>query len=285
MPKVSVLMPVYKTDRKYLREAIESILTQTFTDFEFLILDDCPEDAREDVVRSYDDARIKYCKNEKNLGISASHNKLIDMAQGEYLAIFDHDDISLPERFAKEVAYLDEHPKVGVVSGLFRELPKNKVSNHPEDDADIRLLLLEHCCVSHSCAMVRKSVLEVNNIRYEEEFTPAEDYALFSRLIGVTKFHNIQEVLLNYRVYEKNTSQKQHDKMTLATWKIRALNRATYPHLWQEYQFRATFVRNIFLFGFVPLLKIIKNGYRTRIYLFGKILICKIKHSSRIGVK
>ena len=103
MPKVSVLMPVYKTDENYLREAIESILSQTFEDFEFLILDDCPEDDREEIIKSYKDKRIKYSKNETNLGITRSRNKLIDMAKGEYLAVFDHDDISLPERFQKQV--------------------------------------------------------------------------------------------------------------------------------------------------------------------------------------
>ena len=114
MPKVSVLMPIYKTNEVYLRAAIESILSQTFTDFEFLILDDCPDESREKIIASYSDERIKYTKNSCNLGISASRNKLIDMAQGEYLAVFDHDDISLPERFAKEVAYLDANPQCGV---------------------------------------------------------------------------------------------------------------------------------------------------------------------------
>ena len=84
-------MPVYKTNEAHLREAIESILNQTFTDFEFLILDDCPDDDREAIVKSYKDKRIKYSKNDKNLGITPSRNKLIEMSQGEYLAVFDHD--------------------------------------------------------------------------------------------------------------------------------------------------------------------------------------------------
>lgn len=80
MPKISVLMPVYNTNEAYLREAIDSILNQTFSDFEFLILDDCPNDNREHIVTSYNDKRIVYLKNDKNLGISSSRNKLIDMA-------------------------------------------------------------------------------------------------------------------------------------------------------------------------------------------------------------
>ena len=104
MPKVSVLMPVYKTEETHLKEAISSILNQTIKDFEFLILDDCPEDNREKIVKSFDDKRIRYLKNEQNRGITSSRNKLFDIAKGEYLAIFDHDDISLPERLEKQVA-------------------------------------------------------------------------------------------------------------------------------------------------------------------------------------
>ena len=110
MVKVSVLMPVYKTNEAYLREAIESILKQIFTDFEFLIVDDCPSDTREAIVKSYNDSRIVYSINPQNFGIAGVRNKLIDMAQGEYLAIMDHDDVSLPERFQKQVEILDAHP-------------------------------------------------------------------------------------------------------------------------------------------------------------------------------
>lgn len=128
MPKVSVLMPVYKTDEKYLRGAIESVLRQTFSDFEFLILDDAPEDSREDIVKSYKDKRIKYIKNETNLGITPSRNKLIELAKGEYLAVMDHDDVSLPERFAKQIKYLDEYPEVGVVGCKIKTMIGGKFS-------------------------------------------------------------------------------------------------------------------------------------------------------------
>ena len=102
IPKVSVLMPVYNTQSEHLHEAIDSILAQTFRDFEFLILNDCSTDPQvEEVVKSYSDPRIVYAVNERNLGISGARNRLLDMAQGEYLVVMDHDDISLPERFEK----------------------------------------------------------------------------------------------------------------------------------------------------------------------------------------
>jgi glycosyltransferase involved in cell wall biosynthesis len=285
MPKVSVLMPVYKTEEKYLREAVESILAQTFTDFEFLILDDCPEDTREDIIKSYKDKRITYKKNPQNLGISESRNKLLDLAKGKYLAIFDHDDISMPNRLEREVAYLDAHPEVGLVSALYQTFPKLTVHKAPENDADIRLSSVERCCVSHSCCMIRKSVLNEHHIRYEAEFSPAEDYRLFCRLLEVSKLHNLQEVLLNYRLYKSNTSKLQDDKMHIATWKIRAINRTRHPEIYAEYLMRATFTNTISLFGIIPLFKITKQDCYTKIYLFEKILILKIRSRNRISKK
>ena len=120
MPRVSVLTPIYNTNPTHLREMIESILSQTFTDFEFLILNDSPENQEiEKIVLEYakHDRRIKYSKNDKNMGITPSRNKLLKMARGEYIAIFDHDDISVPDRLAREVEFLDANPHIGVVSG------------------------------------------------------------------------------------------------------------------------------------------------------------------------
>ena len=105
-------MPVYNTDNTILRQKIESILNQTFTDFEFLIVNDCSSDENvEKIVLEYQqkDNRMKYFMNEKNLGISGTRNKLIDLSQGEYLAVMDHDDISLPNRFEKQVEFLDKN--------------------------------------------------------------------------------------------------------------------------------------------------------------------------------
>ena len=116
MPEVSVLLPVYNTPEDFLRQAVESILNQTFQDFELLIVNDASTTDVEKVIRSYSDSRIKYFKNKTNLGISGTRNILLDKAQGKYLAVMDHDDISLPERLAREVDFLDCHPNIGVVS-------------------------------------------------------------------------------------------------------------------------------------------------------------------------
>jgi len=219
-PKVSVLMAVYRTPEEYLRPALESILNQTFTDFELLILDDCPQQPVEAIVKSYSDERIKYYQNPQNLGISQTRNKLIDLAKGEYLAVMDHDDISLPERLEKEVQFLDSHPAVGVVGCWYERFPQKKIKQKYVLNSQIERDLMYNCSVLHPSAMIRKSVLQKNNLRYEEEFSPAEDYALWCRLLGKTQFANIPEVLFRYRDYNGNTSKIQAVKMKKASKKI-----------------------------------------------------------------
>ncbi len=229
MPKVSVLTPVYKTPEAYLRAAVESILAQSFTDFEFIVLDDCPEDtAAEAVIRSYDDTRLRYCRNEKNLGIAGSRNKLIDMAGGEYLAIFDHDDVSVPERLEKEAAYLDTHQKCGCVSGWFELMCRHKgrVRKREADNKTITKRLRDKCVICHSACMLRRSVLDEYHIRYDPAYSPAEDYALFMKLRGKTAFHNLQEVMILYRNHEENTSHLQREQMHRADAEIRAAMQA-----------------------------------------------------------
>lgn len=280
--KVSVLVPVYRTKEEYLRAAIESILNQTFKDFELILLDDCPEDRRESLVKSYDDPRIVYVQNERNLGITPSRNRLIDLAKGEYLAVFDHDDVSLPTRLEKEVAYLDAHPEVGVVSSWVGEVGDlNDVTKNPEKDEDIRLALMWDCPVTHPASMIRKSVLIENKIRYEEYFSPAEDYGLWCRLVGVTKFHNIQEVLFNYRSHAGNTSKTQADRMLAGGYKVRALNKSINAVLWNEYEMRAVRTWRVRLFGFIPFLWIRQENRKTRVKLFG-IPVLKIRSWCRM---
>ena len=193
MPKVSVLTPVFDTNHAHLRQCIDSVLQQTFADFEFIILNDSPDNVElEKIILSYRDKRIRYKKNEINIGISASRNKLIDLARGQYLAIFDHDDISHPNRLAQQVHFLDTHPFVGVVGSWAHWFgARDFVRKTPEFDTDIKIQLTDRCAIMHTSAMIRKSVLVDKNIRYEEQYTPAEDYRLWGQLMKVTDFHNL----------------------------------------------------------------------------------------------
>jgi glycosyltransferase involved in cell wall biosynthesis len=241
-------------------------------------LNDSPENKEiENIVKEYakHDKRIKYYKNDKNMGITPSRNKLLDLARGEYIAIFDHDDISLPERLEKEVEYLDKHPHIGVVSAwvqLFGD--SDYIYKNPETDTDIKIYLTENCSVAHTAAMIRKSILVDNDIKYEEFYTPAEDYRLWARLIDVTHFYNIQDVLVKYRWDKNNTSNKQAYEMERAREMIALYVGNKYPIFYKAF-FKKT-QRTIFrlsLFGVIPLLKIKNN----KIYLFGFIPVIKIK--------
>ncbi len=279
MPKVSVLFPLYKTNETHLRESINSVLNQTFTDFELLLLDDCPQDDRSAIVAEFDDPRIRYEKNERNMGITPTRNKLISMAKGEYLATMDHDDLCLPERLEKQVAYLDAHPEVGVVSSIYQILGTETIIRHPEHDADIKLnLIAGECSLLHPASMTRKSVLEEHGIRYEERFSPCEDYALWCDLIPHTRFHNIQEVLFLYRHHEGNTSHNNQERMQKLTISILTQARLNNPVLWQYYQqqYSRTITRCRVL-GFLPLLKKVSCANAETVYLFSVIPLWSTK--------
>ncbi len=281
MIKVSVLMPVYKTHEEYLKKAIESILNQTFKDFEFLILDDCPSDSREDIIKAYKDDRIVYYKNEKNLGISASRNKLLDMAKGEYIAVFDHDDISNQQRLEKQVAYLDAHPDVGVLGCGMKKMSNGKMIKNPLNSHDIKVALMGYCAVVHTGAMIRKEVLTKNNIRYNEFYSPSEDYALWGDLIPVTEFHNLQDILIEYRDFAGNTTHNQMQRMTQKGIAINSNLRAKYPNLYNEFKMTVPHVEYIKLFGLIPLIRKERIGKKTKFYLFKKLLILSKKTTAK----
>ena len=277
--KVSVLTPIYKTNELFLREAIESVLNQTFTDFEFLLIDDCPEDNREAVVRSYNDPRIVYFKNDRNLGITASRNRLIEMAKGEYLAIFDHDDICRPERFAKEVAYLDAHPECGVVSGWTKPTCGG-VNVYPETDHAIKVAMMAGISMWHPAAMVRRSVL--GDVRYEAAFTPVEDYMLWMKLAPYTVFHNLQEVMIDYRWHESNTSVVRKRELDAQDLRCKAWAKVNLPELYAEYEFSRKIERRVRLCG-VPLVKITSDFREMQVQLFGRIPFLRISQRFRMG--
>jgi len=284
-PKVSVMVPIYKTNRAYLASTIESVLNQTFRDFELLLLDDCPEEPREDVVRKYDDPRIVYVKNERNLGISESRNKLLDMARGDYVAVLDHDDICYPERFAKEVAYLDAHPDVGVVGAWTRKVPGDHVMRHPTEDADIRLGMMEGCAVAHTTAMMRLSVLRQTGICYQERFSPSEDMAIMLDIMKVAKLHNLPEVLVDYRWHADNTSKHQVDKMTAAVGALFEYAKRNFPELFAMHRALTRTVAFVRLLG-IPFLRIERTGLpgwnlRYKVKLFG-VPVLRVKVTTRL---
>ena len=206
MPKVTVLMSVYNGER-YLKEAIDSILTQTFTDFEFLIIDDASTDKTPDILRSYSDPRIRIVTNQENIGLTKSLNKGLELAKGEYVARMDADDISLPDRFMEEVNYLDSNLDVAVV-GTGREnvdsegnslevvFPPKIVSSE---------LLLKGNQFQHSSVMFRKNII-LKEGGYCESMQCCQDYYFWLKLAKKHQLHNIPIVLCKLRNQKDNVS-------------------------------------------------------------------------------
>ena len=207
-PKISVIMPVYNTKEEYLREAIESILNQTYADFEFVIVNDGSTNNAEEVILSYKDDRIVYLKQE-NQGIVGALNNAWDKSRGEYIARMDSDDISFPDRFEKQVKFLEENSEYSLVGGQARILGTDKKITCP---ADVRLLdLLADCQFVHPVIMFRKADFEKYGLRYKEDAKYAEDYLLYARAIKYLKMPNLKDVLIDYRVYPENSSSKNRD--------------------------------------------------------------------------
>lgn len=213
--KVSVLMPVYN-GACYLQEAIDSILGQTYKDFEFIIVDDGSTDESVTIIaeNAAKDSRIVLLRNEKNSGICVTLNKGIDIAKGEYIVRMDCDDISFPERIEHQVAFMDERPDIGVAGCYINVF----YSNHPErhsvypfdvDPYECRAGLLFATCVAHPAVIIRKSVLVEYNVRYDDYFRGMEDYYLWWQISKYAKITNIPELLLHYRLHAKQVTQTQ----------------------------------------------------------------------------
>lgn len=280
MPKVSVLTPIYNTKEEHLRKTIQSILNQTFKNFEFLILNDSPNNPKiKNIVKSFNDNRIIYLENKENLGISASRNKLITLAKGKYLAVVDHDDISEPYRLEKEVSFLDKHKDIGVISGNIHYMHGNFDTNHPCSNLEIKQALLQGCVVAHPACMIRKSILTKNNINYEEAYSPAEDYMLWIRLLDKTMFANLDDILIKYRDFEGNTSHLQSEKMENMDALIKNYAQRTYPyfHAKNTPPMITNTKSSTKLFGFLPILSY-KKQKNQKIYKILGLPIWKIKH-------
>lgn len=205
-PKVTVLMPVYNGE-KYLLEAIDSILNQTFTDFEFLIINDGSTDGSREIIESFSDHRIVLV-NQENIGLTNSLNKGIDMAIGEYIARMDCDDISLPLRLEKQVGFMDAHPEIGVCGSwiLVFSGKSRHVQRYPTTSDEIKCFMFYNTGVAHPSVMIRREVFLKNGLYYDSSFAHAQDYELWIRAFHYTNFANIPKVLLHYRISPTSVS-------------------------------------------------------------------------------
>ena len=211
MPKISVVMPAYNAE-KYIGEAIESILNQTFKDFEFIIINDGSVDHTKEIIQKYNDSRIVLLENDKNRGIVLSLNKGLDAATGEYIARMDADDIALMNRLERQAEYLDEHKDIGVLGTgicIFGEKIKEQKRVFTTNSEQLKAELIFNPCIAHPTVMIRKSVLQKYNFKYNTEFAGAEDYYLWWNIAKVSKIATLPDILLDYRIHESQITKKK----------------------------------------------------------------------------
>jgi len=207
-PRVSVVMPV-RDGGRYLREAIDSILAQRFTDFEVLIVDDGSADESATIVATYRDARIRQERIARQ-GFAAALNRGIELARGEYLVRMDCDDVSDPDRIGAQVRFMDRHPRVGAAGTFVRaRSPDGTVQQwrFPTDPEQLRVALLFEPSIAHPSAILRRAWFERHALRYEAEYTPVEDWDLWRRAARHFPLSNLPRFLLDYRVHAERMSR------------------------------------------------------------------------------
>jgi glycosyltransferase involved in cell wall biosynthesis len=213
--KVSVIMAVYNNG-EYLKEAIDSILNQTFSEFEFLVVDDGSTDTTPAVLSQYRDARIKIIRNETNKGLIYSLNLLLTLSHGVYLARMDSDDIALPDRLKVQYDFMEKNAAVGVcgsfVEAFYPNNPKKQIIRYPEDDWGIRAFTFFQSPFCHPVTMIRREILEKYNLQYSYQFFKGEDYGLWVELLKYAQGATIPQVLLRFRKHDDSASNWGYGK-------------------------------------------------------------------------
>ena len=200
--RVSVVMPVFNGER-FLRKAIDSILVQTFSDFEFIIVDDGSTDGTGEIINSYRDPRIMLVRNEHRMGRGKARNRVIGLAIADYVAIQDADDVSLSTRLERQLAYMEANPRVGVLGTWIRLVDENESMisewhTHERHEMIAWSNLFSTALAHPSIMYRRKIVVDAGGYLLDE----AEDFDLWSRLAAETRFANLPEIFVLYRQHK-----------------------------------------------------------------------------------
>lgn len=213
-PCISVIMPVFNSE-KYLEVAIDSIIAQSFTDYELIIIDDNSTDASRTIIEKYalSDSRVKVFKNIYNKGVAGALNTGLKFAVGKYIARADSDDINRPYRLKLQFEYLEQHPNVYLIGGgyaVFNKQGHRINAIHPTSSLEIEWRFISDTFFCHPTVMFRREVFEKigNYVQVE-----AEDFEYFSRVVKIFKCSNLSEILIDYREHETNRSSEFKDKI------------------------------------------------------------------------
>lgn len=222
MVTISVVMPTYNTDVPILREAVDSILAQTFRDFEFLIIDDCSTNESVEYLNTLTDPRIRIIRNETNMGITKSLNIGFREAKGKYIARMDSDDISFPQRFEKQLAFMESHPDV-IVCGAYPILFSDELSAGKQWEVKTEIkdmdsyrvkMLFRNPGPAHPTAFFNREMLARHHISYDEELVYAQDYGMWRTVSRYGRVYNLPEALLFRRMSENQISKAHRENVS-----------------------------------------------------------------------
>lgn len=240
MKKISCIMSNYNTEPKILKLSIESILNQSFEDFELIIVDDCSTDlSSKETLKSYENnKKIKIIYNEENLGLAASLNKAIDISDGKYIARMDTDDIARSNRFEVEYKYLENHPEIDICSSyayMFQDENGLKFFTPFYKDKFCKCSIFFSTTLCHPAVMMKKEFLNRYNLRYNTNFYCSQDFDLWARCSEVGEIEVINKVLLDYRVHKKQLSiAKKEMQRNLASIVLKRQLDKLYPNYSNE---------------------------------------------------
>jgi glycosyltransferase involved in cell wall biosynthesis len=222
MPAVSVVMAV-NNGLPYLEEAVRSILSQTFQDYEFVIVDDASTDESRAFIESLPEERTKIILNETQKGLSRSLNRGIESSSGKYIARMDHDDVCLPTRLMEQVAFLEANPDVDLMGTWAKTIGRTpeQIWRYPSKDEDIRSEFVFNSCLVHSSVMWRRSTFEKNGLAYDGSIVRAQDYEPWTRAKNQIHFANIPRLLIYYRIHPSSVGSMFGGEQQAAADRVR----------------------------------------------------------------
>jgi glycosyltransferase involved in cell wall biosynthesis len=210
-PLVSVLLPVFNGE-KYIKNTIESILNQSYINFELIIINDCSTDKTAFIIDSFSDERIRVVNHLKNMKLIYTLNEGLRLCRGKYIARIDADDIAHIDRLKAQVEFLEENPSyvlVGTIVGLIKnDVKTDEIIAYYTNNEDLKFAMCFYCPFIHPSVMIRNEVIQSNNLQFDENYLHAEDYEFWTRLSKYGKIANIQDKLTYYRIHEDQISSK-----------------------------------------------------------------------------
>lgn len=221
--KVSILLPVYNAANT-IQETLESIFIQTYTDYEIIIINDGSTDNSEEIILNNKDSRIHYYSNPGNKGLIYTLNRGIDLCKGEYIVRIDADDFMLPTRIEKQVDYMDRHLQtvaLGSAVWNFDGIHKDKLYTPPLNPQEMHHRILLGSPIPHPAAIIRKSILDRHNIRFNPNYIHAEDYKFWHDLLQYGDLANLKEPLIKYRLSPTQVSSKHRQTQLAVSARLR----------------------------------------------------------------